>query len=180
MVWKQNFAMCKLWAWPWVNVMLRLSDTLYRFHRAVRSYDRDTVLCMYALWPWPWRCNLASWWWHALGSWTISVWNIIQIQRGSEELWPGRIFSVYVHCDLHLRDMTLGQGHDTLLGHEQQLCEILSRFNLAVRSYGPDTDFGNMCTVTFNLEIWPWVKVVTRTWIMDNNCAKYYPDAFII
>ena len=25
--------------------------------------------------------------------------------------------------------MTFGQGHDTLLGHGQQLCEILSRSN---------------------------------------------------
>ena len=26
--------------------------------------------------------------------------------------------------------MTFGQGHDTLLGHGQQLCEILSRSNM--------------------------------------------------
>ena len=32
----------------------------------------------------------------------------------------------YVHCDLRLGDMTLGQGHDTTLGQGQQLCEILS------------------------------------------------------
>ena len=32
-----------------------------------------------------------------------------------------------MHCDLDLGDMTLGQGHDTPLGHGQQLCEILSR-----------------------------------------------------
>ena len=31
------------------------------------------------------------------------------------------------HCDLDLGVMTLGQGHDTPLGHGQQLCEILSR-----------------------------------------------------
>ena len=57
-------------------------------------------------------------------------------------------FWVCVHCDLDLRDMTLGQGHDTPLGHGQQLCELLSRFNLAVRSYGPDTDFRYVCTVS--------------------------------
>ena len=52
-----------------------------------------------------------------------------------------------VHCDLGLGDMTLGQGHDTPLvqghdtpwGHGQQLCDIFSRSNIAVRSYGPDT-----------------------------------------
>ena len=48
--------------------------------------------------------------------------------------------------------MILGQGHDTPLGHGQQLCEILSRSHLAARSYGPDTDFQYMCTVTLNLE----------------------------
>ena len=54
-------------------------------------------------------------------------------------------------CDLDLGDMTLGQGHDTSLGHGQQLCEILSRSNLVVRSYGQDKDFWYMCTVTLNL-----------------------------
>ena len=59
--------------------------------------------------------------------------------------------SLYAHCDLE--DMTLGQGHETLLGHGQQLCEKLSRFNLAVRSYCPDMDFQYVCTVTLTLEI---------------------------
>ena len=83
----------------------------------------------------------------------IGIHCIIQIQLGSEELWPGHRFRVCVHCDLYLGDMTLGQGHDISLGHGQQLCEILSRSNLAVRSYGQDTDFGYVCTVTFTLEI---------------------------
>ena len=29
----------------------------------------------------------------------------------------------YVHCDLDLGDMTFGQGHNTPLGHGQQLCD---------------------------------------------------------
>ena len=49
--------------------------------------------------------------------------------------------------------MTLDQGHDTPLGHGQQLCEILSRSNLAVRSYGPDMDLQCMCTGSLTLEI---------------------------
>ena len=102
------------------------------------------------------------------------MWNIIQIQLGSEEIWSGHGFPVYVRCDLDLGDMTLGQGHDIPLGQRQQLCEILSRSDLAVRSYGPDTDFQYVCTVT--LTIWPWVKVMTHPWVMDNNCVKYYPD----
>ena len=60
---------------------------------------------------------------------------------------------VYVHCDLDLGVMILGQGHDTLLSHGQQLCEILYRSNLTVRSYSPGMDFGYVCTVTLILEI---------------------------
>ena len=45
-----------------------------------------------------------------------------------------------VHCDLDFGDMTLGQGHDTPVGYEQ-LCTILSRSNISVKSYGPDKDF---------------------------------------
>ena len=55
--------------------------------------------------------------------------------------------------DLDLGDMTLCQSHDIPLGHRQQLCEILFSSNLAVMSYGPDTDFGYVCTVTLTLEI---------------------------
>ena len=51
-------------------------------------------------------------------------------------------------CDLDLGYWTLCQGHDTPLGHGQQLSEILSGSNLAVRSYGPDMDCGYVCTVT--------------------------------
>ena len=34
--------------------------------------------------------------------------------------------------------MTFDLGHDTPLGHGQQMCEILSRSNEGVRSYAPD------------------------------------------
>ena len=106
------------------------------------------------------------------------VWNIIQFQHRSEELWPGQGFWVCVHYDLDHEDMTssqchhsplghgqyldldleemaLVQGHDTILGYEQYLCEILSRSNMAVRSYGPDTDFEYVCTAILTLDIWP-------------------------
>ena len=56
------------------------------------------------------------------------------------------IVSMYMYCGFDPGDMTLGQVHDTPLGHEQELCEILSRSNLAERSYFPDTDFG-MCAL---------------------------------
>ena len=58
-----------------------------------------------------------------------------------------------MHCDHDLGGMTLGQGHHTLLGHGQQLCEILSISNITVRSYGPDMDFEYLCTVTLTLEV---------------------------
>ena len=41
-----------------------------------------------------------------------------------------------------------------------------------MKSYGPDTDFRYMCTVTLTLEVWPWIKVMTQYSVMDNNCAK--------
>ena len=47
---------------------------------------------------------------------------------------------------------------------------------MAVRSYGPDTNFGYVSTVTLTLEVWLWVKVMTHPGIMDNNCVKYYLD----
>ena len=58
-----------------------------------------------------------------------------------------------MNCDLDLGDLSLGQGHGTPLGHGQELCEILSRSKMAVTSYGLDTDFGSVCTVTLTLEI---------------------------
>ena len=48
---------------------------------------------------------------------------------------------VCMNCDFDLEDMTLSHGHDKPLGHGQQLRIILSRFNMAVLSHGPDTDF---------------------------------------
>ena len=65
--------------------------------------------------------------------------------------------------------MTLGQGWDMLLGWGQQLCEILSRSNLGVRSYGPDKKFSYVCTVTLALKLLPWVKVMTHPWYIHGG-----------
>ena len=104
---------------------------------------------------------------------------IIKIQLGSNNLWSGHSYG-YVCSDNDRGDMTLGQGHDTPLGHGQQLCEILSRSILAMRSYGPDMDFVYVCTVTLTLEIWPWVKVMTQLCeiLSRSNLAvrSYGPD----
>ena len=40
-----------------------------------------------------------------------------RIQVTNEKLWPEHRSWLAVHCDLEIRDMTLGQGHDTPLGH---------------------------------------------------------------
>ena len=69
---------------------------------------------------------------------------------------PDTDFGVWVHCDLDLRDMTSGQGHDTPLSKGQQLCEILSWSNMAVRSYGLGMDLEYLCAVTLTFEVWPW------------------------
>ena len=72
--------------------------------------------------------------------------------------------------------MTLGKGHDTTLGHKQQLREILLRSNMAAKSYGPETNFWYVCTLTLTCEKRPGLKVMTHPWVMDNNCVQYYPD----
>ena len=51
-----------------------------------------------------------------------------------------------MNCDLDFGYMTL--SHDKPLGHGQQLCEILSKSNMAVRSYGLEG-----YTVTLILEL---------------------------
>ena len=35
-------------------------------------------------------------------------------------------------------------------------------------------DVQHICIVTLILEKWPWVKVMTHRWVMDNKCVKYY------
>ena len=123
---------------PWVmdnNCVKYYPDPTWQW--GVMAWTRISSMC--ALWPWPWRYDLGSRSWHTLWSWTIIVWNIIEIKLGSEEVWPGYGFPVCVHCELDLGDMTLGQGHDTPLGHGQQLCEIISRSDKGIQSYGPDT-----------------------------------------
>ena len=56
--------------------------------------------------------DLEAWQGHnTFKSWTITVWDIIQIQHGSKELWPRHGFWLYMHLDLE--SMTLAQNHDT-------------------------------------------------------------------
>ena len=141
------------------------------------------LLCRYpipcALWPWPWRymtftqdhdtplghgqllCNISS------------ISNMV-VRSYSPDPDVDR-----VHCYLDLRDVTFIQGHDTPLRLGKQLFQI-SRSNIIVRSYGPDTGFATLyeCTWTLTVKIWSSLKVLTYrySWVMDNNCLKYYPD----
>ena len=92
-------------------------------------------------------------------SWTTIKWSIIRIKLDSKELQPRYRFQECVHCN-DLGDMTSGQGHDTPLSHGQQLCEILSRSNLAVRSYSPDTDFGY---------VWPRNSIINAVFMVTSR-----------
>ena len=150
----------------------RFCEILPRSNMTGRSYGLNKDFgCVCVLWPWHLRYNLGSRSWHTLGSWTTIVWNIIQIQLDSEELWPGHGFWVCVHCDFDLDDMTFGQGlkHPSVIDNN-------------CLKYYPDQTWQRgviaryMCTMTLTLEIWYWVKVMTHPWVMDNNCVKYYPD----
>ena len=98
-------------------------------------------------------------------------WEVIARTRilGNSALWPWLEIWPWIKVM-----MTLDQGHDTPLRHGQQFCEILSRSNMAVRSYDLDTDFGYVCTVTLTLELWPWEKVLTHPLVIDNNCVNYH------
>ena len=133
-----------------------LCEILSISNMAVSSYGLDTDLGY--VWPWPWRHDSESTSWHTLGSWAAVVWNI-QIQHGSKEVLLEHGFFVCIHCDLNLWNTTLVLCQDTLLGHRQLLCIILFRSNMAARDYGPDKDFGYVCTWT--VEIWPWTKFMT-------------------
>ena len=66
-------------------------------------------------------------------------------------------FWLCVHCDLGHEDMTLGRGQVKVMvqswGMDDNNVKILFRSNMAVRSYGPDTDFGYSCTMTLSFEI---------------------------
>ena len=69
------------------------------------------------------------------------------------------------------RQYNLESGHDTSLGHEQELCEILSRSNLAVWHYSLHTDF-LICAIWY----WPWWNYLGSWHIFGSwtTIEKYY------
>ena len=124
----------------------------------VMARTRILVLCV--LWPWPWRYDLGLRSWYTLGSWTTIVWNIIQIETGSEELWPGHGFWVCVHCDLDLWNMTFGQ----VIAHPWVMD------NNCVKYY-PDPTWQWGVTARTQIlgmwALWPWPErydLLSRSW----------------
>ena len=108
---------------------------------AVKNYGPDTNVCSVTLTSeiWHWVKVMTHPW--------VTVNNCLKYYpdlRSSEELWPAHRFWVCIQYDLNLGDMTLGmtlgQGHIscTFLGQGQQFCEILSRSDQGVRSYGQE------------------------------------------
>ena len=64
--------------------------------------------------------------------------------------------------------MTLGQGHDTTSGMDNNCVKYYPDLTLQW-GYGLNKDFRYMCTVTLTLVIWPWVKVKTHPYVMEKN-----------
>ena len=63
-------------------------------------------------------------------------------------IYPDTHFCYVSTVTLDLGDKTFDQGHDILVGHGHQLCKMLFKSNMEVMSYGLDTDFGYLSTVT--------------------------------
>ena len=127
---------------------------------AVRSYCPDT--------DFGYACTVTL---------TLEIWPLVKamshpwVMDNWVKYYPDQTSGYKVMAWIRCEQMTLGEGHDWPFGHGQPFCEILSRSNMAVRSYCLDTNFVYVYKVT--LTIWPWVKVMTHPWVIDNNCVKY-------
>ena len=109
MAWTLISGVCALWPWSWrydlgswkLSVWYIIQTQVCSVELLPR-YGFSVRICIVA---WSWRNHhddIGSRSWHILGSWAISVWNIIHIQLCSEELWPGHGFGICVYCDLDL------------------------------------------------------------------------------
>ena len=133
---------------------------LIRIHHGSKKLWPRQILAMYAMWPWqswPRRYDLGSRSWHTFRSSKTIVWNTIKIQHGSKKLRPGHKFWL---CRLWPWpwDMTLAQGHDTTLGHWQQLYEmhILSRSNVVLTGLETHTCKLAKCELKFSFASWKY------------------------
>ena len=44
---------------------------------------------------------------------------------------------------------------------------------MTVKSNGPDTDFGYVCTLTLTLQKWTWVNVMTHPWVIHGTTSVW-------
>ena len=143
---------------PWV-IDNDLYEILSRSNMTIRP-GHGFWLCKQ--WPQSQRYDFGSRSWNTLWSWTTIPFLLCQIlSRLDKGMRQAFWVCVHYHLDLGymtlakvithplvmdkgqfcylytmgsiFRDMTLGQGHVTLLGHGQQLCQILSRSNKGIR-----------------------------------------------
>ena len=77
---------------------------------------------------------------HGQQFWEILSRSNMEVRSYSPDKEFRYMYSVTLKFEIHC--MALIQGHDTPSGHGQQLFEILSRSNLALRIYDPHADFG--------------------------------------
>ena len=56
--------------------------------------------------------------------------------------------------------------------HRQHFSVEVSGYKFAMKIYGVNTNFDYLCTVNLTFEIWPWVNVMRRPWVMDNKNVK--------
>ena len=51
---------------------------------------------------------------------------------------------------------------------------------MAVKSDSPGTDIGYELTVSLNLDIRPWLQIMTDTMVKVNICLKYYQHPLVM
>ena len=155
--------------WLYLYCDLDLEDmTLGQGH--VTTLGEGKQWCKYYLYQtWQWGVRAQTLF---LGMYTLRrvilsshIMNLSQVQVNLHRSWPtDRCYwhrLGYVYSMTLTLDITLGRGQDTPLDHGQQLYEILSISNNAVKSYSQDTDIeymyldlGNMTLYFSILLIW--------------------------
>ena len=95
------------------------------FFRSKFFHNKDMyhtwIMKFFFYWPWSSPNDLGSRSWPTLGSWAIFVWNENLPSLSIRKIWTGHKLWSFSSSDLKVPQMTLGQGHDTPLGHGQSL-----------------------------------------------------------
>ena len=162
--------------WPWVKIMTHpcvMDNNCVKYYPdptwqwGVMARTRNLGMC--ALWPWPWRYDIRSRLWHTLGSLTTIVWNIIQIQHGSEELWAGHRFWVCVHCDLDLGRYDLGSRSWHILGSWTIIVWNIIQIGQGVKKLWPG----------HNVNRWTDRQTGWFLYIPPKLCLRGYKDMYL-